>query len=147
MEAFSYIFDSLKPLVAIACGLLFPVFFWCATVWAISLSGWRSLAARYRTHERAPAGTRHFCYMGINRWVGYKGALSVGMTSQGLYLAVWPIFRFGHPPLLIPWAEISAPSETWLMRRFSVGRPPVATLSFYKDLAGEIERERVRFSL
>ena len=85
--------------------------------------------------------------MWINRWVGYKGALKVGTAPQGLYLAVWPILRLGHPPLLIPWAEISGSGETWLMRRFSVGNPQVATLSFYKGLAGEIERAKVHFSL
>ncbi len=141
MEAFSYIFDSLKLFALIACMVLLPVLFWSVTVWIISLFGWRSLAAHYQTQESAPAGTRHFCHMWVNRWVGYKGALSVGMTPKGLYLAVWPItLEIWHPPLLIPWSEISVSGETRLTRRFSVGKPQVATLSFCKGLAGEIEQ-------
>jgi hypothetical protein len=31
----------------------------------------------------------------------------VGADETGLYLAVFPHFRLWHPPLLIPWSEVS----------------------------------------
>lgn len=43
--------------------------------------------------------------------------LVVALTSAGLYLAVFPPFRPGHPPLLIPWGEIEAREEgRWFKR-------------------------------
>jgi hypothetical protein len=37
----------------------------------------------------------------------YSACLTVGANNSGLYLAVFPLFRVGHPPLLIPWVDIS----------------------------------------
>jgi hypothetical protein len=32
--------------------------------------------------------------------------LTLGVSQQGLYLASMFLFRFMHPPLLVPWSEI-----------------------------------------
>ena len=37
----------------------------------------------------------------------YGGCLTVGVNKRGLYLAVWFLFRLGHPPLVIPWHDIA----------------------------------------
>ncbi len=42
------------------------------------------------------------------RWIaGYRNCLTVGCNHEGLYLATMPPFQFRHPPLLIPWDEIT----------------------------------------
>jgi hypothetical protein len=42
------------------------------------------------------------------RWrVNYSGVLIIGASPRGLYLSVLLPFRFAHPPLFIPWTEIS----------------------------------------
>jgi hypothetical protein len=38
--------------------------------------------------------------------VGYNNCLDIGADRESLYLAVFPVFRFMHPPLLIPWHQI-----------------------------------------
>jgi len=41
------------------------------------------------------------------RWLAnYNNLLTIGASQQGLYLASMFLFRFMHPPLLVPWSEI-----------------------------------------
>jgi hypothetical protein len=35
-------------------------------------------------------------------YVHFGNCLTTGADQSGLYLTVFPIFRIGHPPLLIP---------------------------------------------
>jgi len=45
---------------------------------------------------------------GQMRWLmSYNHCLTLGGNETGLYLSVLSLFRFQHPPLLIPWPEIS----------------------------------------
>jgi hypothetical protein len=37
----------------------------------------------------------------------YNSVLHVGVQPEGLHLSVMALFRVGHPPLLIPWDEIT----------------------------------------
>ena len=39
--------------------------------------------------------------------MGYKGSANVGADSRGLYLSLFFIFRFGHPPFFVPWRDIT----------------------------------------
>ena len=45
-----------------------------------------------------------------HRWfpVNYGHCLTAYLGPSGLRLSVWPILRIKHPPLLIPWEEISS---------------------------------------
>ncbi len=44
---------------------------------------------------------------GQMRWLAnYNNVLTIGVSPQGLYLASMFLFRFMHPPLLVPWSEI-----------------------------------------
>jgi hypothetical protein len=46
--------------------------------------------------------------------VNYNGLISIGTDSSGIYLSVFFIFRAGHPPLFIPFEDISgAGKRTW----------------------------------
>jgi hypothetical protein len=45
---------------------------------------------------------------GQMRWLtNYNNCLTLGSNDAGLYLSILLLFRFRHPPLLIPWNEIS----------------------------------------
>jgi hypothetical protein len=44
---------------------------------------------------------------GQMRWLAnYNNVLTIGASPEGLYLASMFLFRFMHPPLLVPWSEI-----------------------------------------
>src|SRR5262249_25216809 len=74
--------------------------------WACAqLGGWSALAAHYRT--RAPFAGKRWRMQSITMhgWVGYNGGVTVGANADGLYLAM-PML-VGHPPLFIPWTDLS----------------------------------------
>ena len=89
---------------------IFPVYF--ITLWFLVgavisfVGGWFSLAKVYRT--RVPFnGAKWGRQSGQMRWlVNYNRVLTLGASQEGLYLACMFLFRFMHPPLLIPWSEI-----------------------------------------
>ena len=70
--------------------------------------GWHSLSRRFRFRGKFQ-GQRWRCQNIQMRGIaGYHNCITLGVSPQGLYLAVsLPLFRIAHPPLLIPWDEIS----------------------------------------
>jgi hypothetical protein len=90
--------------------VIFPIYFLCSwllvgTILSI-IGGWFSLAKVYRT--RVPFnGAKWRGQSGQLRWLtNYNRVLTLGTSQDGLYLASMFLFRFMHPPLLIPWSEI-----------------------------------------
>ncbi len=89
---------------------IFPIYFLClwflvaATVSIVG--GWFSLARVYRT--RVPFnGAKWRMQSGQMRWLAnYNSVLTLGVSPHGLYLASMFLFRFMHPPLLVPGSEI-----------------------------------------
>src|SRR3954466_7384369 len=72
------------------------------------IGGWTALAKRFRFSKARFTGPSWNGQSGQMRWIaGYHNCLTLGCNAQGLYLAIMPLFRFRHPPLLIPWEEIS----------------------------------------
>ena len=65
--------------------------------------------------------------------VGYGKCLTVGVSHEGLYLAVMPIFALGSPPLFVPWKNVTNITKG---RRFffmqmgslAVGNPTITTI-------------------
>src|SRR5689334_20614770 len=70
------------------------------------VGGWYSLARVYR----APVpfnGAKWRMQSGQMRWLAnYNNILTLGVNQEGFYLAPMFLFRFMHPPLLIPWSEV-----------------------------------------
>jgi hypothetical protein len=93
----------------IAAGLAFVFCLWAGILYFLSiLSGWRILAHKNRSRETASGPKWRFQSgkLGVFR---FRSSLTVGANKDGLYLAVFFLFRFGHPPLFIPWEETSVP--------------------------------------
>jgi hypothetical protein len=107
-------------------------------------AGWRSLALEYRAASPFRGRRFHFCSAQFAGWVGYNGSFTPGADRTGLFVAVWPVFRIGHPPLLVPWSEIEISVEKgrWLtVVLLTFARVPSArvriTLRLAKRLAAE----------
>ena len=112
-------------LVPVAAAAFFVGVWVMAVVLVSLLSGWWGLAEQYRTETPFPAHMRRF-QRGQMRWrTNYGNILTVASDSRGLYLSVMFLFRLGHPPLFIPWADISFEDPNlWLffsMQRLSLG--------------------------
>ena len=92
-----------------AFAAIFPIYFLCLWLLVAAITsvigGWFSLAKLYRTREPFN-GAKWRMQSGQMRWLAnYNNVLTLGVSSQGLYLASMFLFRFMHP-LLVPWSEI-----------------------------------------
>ena len=104
----------------------FPYFFpalfvgiWLLVMFLLSrLGGWHRLAYRYRLSSTFSGKVWRF-QSGRFNWAAYNNCLSVGANGKGLYLAPLFLFRFGHPPLLIPWGDITVEKKKFLAWTYS----------------------------
>jgi hypothetical protein len=101
----------------------------CSTIaW---LGGWRALGDTYPAAEK-PQGKQFRMQKIRCGWVDYNGCVTLIVTQSGLYLAVWLLFRSGHPPLLLPWHALHVLEihEAWWGSYVyvAVDSPPVARL-------------------
>jgi hypothetical protein len=115
----------------------FAIFFlvlWVLLNFFISrLTGWASMAAHYHNVGGFTGKVWRFQTI-TTRWgMGYKGSTNVGADSKGLYLSLFFLFRFGHPPLFVPWRDVTITEK-------QVFRSKVLELRFRKteDLAVRI---------
>jgi hypothetical protein len=112
--------------------LLYFLAIWLGACWAIArFGGWAALAARYRV-EKLPAGKCYYFQSASFSAAGlpcnYGSCLTMIVSERGLGLVVFPIFRLGHPPLLIPWSDFYAPRQRtvlgfWKFFEAEIGEP------------------------
>jgi hypothetical protein len=100
---------------------IFPiVFVGLSWISAHFFGSWQQLAATYGYREKFVGQTWKFQYVAVNR-SEYKNSVTVGINSTGLYLAPFSLFRTGHPPILIPWAELQLEEErTWTATMYAL---------------------------
>jgi len=107
---------------------------WCFILWGISRTcGWRRLAERFGDTSSFHGEITRFCSARIG-FANYTGALRVGATDLGLYLAPMRFFRPFHPPLLIPWTEVEADARearTWRGLRLAFPSVRRVSVVFY----------------
>ena len=88
--------------------VLIFIFCWIAlSILIAQLSGWARLARHYRDDAPLDGVRFRFQSAGMRYGTNYSGCLTVGVNRKGFYLAVWFLFRFGHPPLVVPWRDIT----------------------------------------
>ncbi len=96
--------------IVIAAPIVF-VGFWMGVCWILALAGgWRALAGRYRVEGELRAPSRRTS--GMVGLVSYNGVLDLSASNLGLDVRVMSLFRAGHPPLRIPWADIRVEDES-----------------------------------
>jgi hypothetical protein len=131
---------------------IFPIYFlslWllvCATIGFIG--GWFSLSKVYRT--RVPfSGAKWHMQSGQMRWLSnYNNVLTIGVGPQGLYLANLFLFRFMHPPLLVPWSEIKGRKhQGWLFEYviLTMGHETAIPLRIRTKLAAKLRESAGSF--
>jgi hypothetical protein len=128
----------------------FPLFIggWLAVSCLLSLiGGWHALAGKYRSATSSAGKLFSFASMGLRRGLGrvsYRHCLFVRFDSQGIMLSIFPLFRFFHPRLLIPWNAVSECKKErfWFMSCTAVyvSEPRVRIL-----LLGRLGRELYEF--
>jgi hypothetical protein len=79
---------------------------------SLSWFGWAALARAYRLAGEFDGrcwrfGSAVVRYAAPWRHARYRCGMTLGANARGLDLAVLPLFRIGHPPLFIPWTDVS----------------------------------------
>lgn len=87
---------------------LFFLAFWLLLNFIVSrLTGWARIAAHYQNAGSFPVQVWRFQTV-TTRWgMGYKGCTTVGADPRGVYFSFSFLFRFGHPPIFVPWSDIT----------------------------------------
>ncbi len=89
----------------------FAIFFlvlWILINFLISrFTGWARMAGHYPDMGGFSGKKWRFQTVTTRMGMGYKGSANVGADARGLYLSIFFIFRFGHPPLFVPWRDIT----------------------------------------
>jgi len=126
---------------------LFALYFiavWTLVSYIIALlSGWIVLSRRFRVSGAFFSYQWPFQSVRMRTPLGtYSNCANFGADDGGLYMAVFPIFRIGHPPLFIPWSEIQVFSGDrgliFKKRKLLLGRqeriPLVVSLTLAQNL-------------
>jgi hypothetical protein len=124
--------------------LLFPLFWALLCAGIAMIGGWQGLAENYRATEPFE-GRRWRFQSGSMRWgTGYRNCLTLGADRTGLFVSVLFLFRPGHPPLFVPWSDITVGSrELSSIRtcRMEFARTPGISLSFMTGIADKLRAE------
>src|ERR1035441_7482728 len=87
-------------------------------------SGWHALSKRFRAQSKPYGKTKSAepFYFGVYTrfWTDYSGFIRMTSAADALYLSVIFPLRIGHPPLCIPWNEISISRTNRLWLRLVV---------------------------
>ena len=101
-------------------------------------AGWFALGRRYRAMHRVAGPSFFFesvAFGGAGRIpVSYRNCVFIRLAAQGIRLSVFPLFRLGTPPLLIPWEAIAAceTEKFWFFRTTIIHvAEPRTRLRFY----------------
>ena len=109
------------------------------------VGGWSRLAERFRASH--PPNGKKFGGQSVRlNLVSYNNCLTIYVSEEGLFLHMTPVFRTGHPDLLIPWREIHDPVVQrvfWAeFVNVEVARPTIARLRLSGKLFKELPEIR-----
>jgi hypothetical protein len=129
-------------LMTLLIGLGVIVYLHCL-LWLIGkLSGWQKLARLYPLTKQPVGKSWHWQSAKLGWWAQYNGALTFVVDDAGLACSICSLFRSGHPPIFIPWSEMTLaepPSEKQpIPLKVNVGQPVVVTLTLPKAVMTEV---------
>lgn len=138
--------NQFEPFFVSAYILIFIVL-WMGFCKPISVfGGWQALSRDYRANSPFDGRKLWLKSVGMRRWINYNNCIILGVNKFGLYIAVLPILRIGHPPLLIPWTDISTEAVTRRLLpdlvKFKFTKQPDVPMVFSKKLAERIFKMR-----
>ncbi|HEY2391779.1 MAG TPA: hypothetical protein VGK22_11460 [Candidatus Angelobacter sp.] len=116
--------------------IAFAVPFFVVTPWVVVaywialLGGWRLLAKRFRLQGEFTGAKWNMQSASMRFASNYNNVLTVGADSTGLFVVPLILFRARHPPLFVPWNEISISRTT----KFYFFRFVVLRLGLQEDI-------------
>ncbi|HEY6250623.1 MAG TPA: hypothetical protein VI685_11735 [Candidatus Angelobacter sp.] len=122
----------------LAGGFLFQ---WLLLNLIAAASGWKILAQRFSVQQPFSGPQWKWQSARMRFGMGYNNSLKVGANRAGLFIQpVWVILA-GHPPLFIPWSEISfGHAAGWMSNyvRLCLGRSEQIPFTIRPSLADRL---------
>jgi hypothetical protein len=105
------------------------------------LGGWRELGQVYHADKKIE-GHKWSWQSGYTRFgVNYNHCLNIRANRNGIYIAISLPFRLGHPPLFIPWSDITIKRQKVLFFKqicFTFAKVPSVSFRISERLADKI---------
>lgn len=105
------------------------------------MSGWKLLAQRFRLQGEFFGQKWSWQSAQMRYRANYNNCLNVGADQTGLFIQPMIFFRLAHPPLFVPWNEItwSTTQVLWLtMTELRLGRTEQVPFRIRASLAARI---------
>jgi hypothetical protein len=124
--------------------LFFPTFaaLWIGITFLIGATGgWRTLSKTYAATNEFTGKRWHMQSGTMGGFARYNNILTIGADARGLYLAVFALFRPGHPPLFIPWEFVRIQERRgWVFTYvvFSFPASPGVELALFRKLGEQV---------
>ncbi|MGA1825839.1 MAG: hypothetical protein ACMUIP_14385 [bacterium] len=115
--------------------------FWAFMSYTISFFGWFWLARKYKALSPFIGKKWGFQSAIVGIGMNYNSCLTIGANTEGIYFSISFPFRIGHPPLFIPWDEISAEEKQGLFFkriRLHFSKSPSMTITIWPKIFKEI---------
>lgn len=114
---------------------------WLGVCWLMAaVGGWQRLAEHYAQGERSFEGeTRRFQRLSLGALANYGNCLVAGRGPEGVRLSVVRLVPVAHPPLVVPWSDITPPTVKGFgplaVAEFRFARVPEVTVRVRPALA------------
>lgn len=120
------------------------ILIWCSvSLLSAKFGRWNQLASKYAA-TGIPTGKMYRFQSAKLGNVKYKNALNLHVSSRGLYMVPMVLFRFGHPPVLVPWRNIRLEQKKeffGFITILHIGNPVIAKMNISDSL---VERSGMR---
>lgn len=98
--------------------LPFLICVWFGMTYLIAhVGGWTELASVYGTSRPMPPIRTRGESAGMRAMINYRSCLRVAADEQGIYLVPSFQFRAFHPPLFIPWTDVTHGNDKFWFKR------------------------------
>jgi hypothetical protein len=107
------------------------------------MSGWRSLASVYPEEHPFAGDLFRFQSVFMRYRSAYANVVIFGANQEGLRISVFLPWRFAHPPIFVPWQDVSAKAErrgTAKMMRLYFENSPEISMLIMQRLAAKLSR-------
>ena len=100
--------QSLIALAAVAAFLVVFPLFWMGIVWLIGkIGGWSTLFAQFPATEAPKGKAFGWRSVRLDFFGSYSHSMNVTVSGDGIHMEPVAFFRFGHPPVFIPWEAVA----------------------------------------
>ena len=90
----------------------------------ISATGWQTLASVYGDRDLSASESWLAAFVSFGGLGQYRGVVRIETDPIGVRFSVLWLFKAGHRPFVVPWAEVTVEDATGFLQRVTFMRAP-----------------------